>query len=126
MLVAGARRSEVAAELGVTVQAVSQWLQKPEFVGALSAARDESLAEAKGRIRGYALDAVEVLREVAKDGDVNPSARVAAAVAILDRCGMPKGAEVTLTGAGGLPVRIDVTGAVDDLRRLAYDDEPAS
>ena len=81
-----------AAEVaGVAVNTLLKWLQQEEFKSQYKQAKQEVMQQAIANLQKAAGEAVQVLRDVASDKDVSPSARVSAAKVILD--GALKGAE---------------------------------
>lgn len=74
-----------AAEVaGVSVNTLLRWLQQEEFQNNYKQAKQETLKQAISQLQAASSEAVSVLREVAKDSAVSPSARVSACKAILD------------------------------------------
>lgn len=74
-----------AAEFtGVSVNTLLRWLQQEEFQDNYKQAKQETLKQAISQLQSATGEAVTVLREVAKDVTVSPSARVSASKAILD------------------------------------------
>jgi len=74
-----------AAEFaGVSVNTLLRWLQQEEFQDNYKQAKQETLKQAISQLQSATGEAVTVLREVAKDSTVSPSARVSASKAILD------------------------------------------
>jgi hypothetical protein len=73
-----------AAHAGVSVNTLLRWLQQDEFQNSYKQAKQQTLKQAVGQLQSAAGEAVQVLRDVAGDDTVSPSARVSAARTILD------------------------------------------
>lgn len=83
---------EAAKAFGVSDRTVSQWLLRPEFRAEIELVRESARETAKLRIHGLANKAVDTLTDVmeGKGRKETASARVKAAVAVLNRVGIPE------------------------------------
>ena len=76
---------EVAAKSGVAVRTVYNYLgQDDDFKKEYAVLRSANLKEASDRIAEGVTCAVDVLKEIAENSEVSPSARVSACRAILE------------------------------------------
>jgi hypothetical protein len=87
LMVRGCSITQVALELGVNRTSVWRWTKEPIFAAALAEAQREVLDEARTRIKLLATSAVEALAVTLAEAD-DPSARIRAATALLDRAGI--------------------------------------
>lgn len=76
--------AEAARSAGIAEKTLWRWLQVPEFQACYRSARQEVVSQAIALIQGCMGAAVNTLKTVAGDDQAPPSARVAAARAILD------------------------------------------
>lgn len=113
LLMQGKTMMQIGAELGVSHTSAWRVTQKPHvraYVEASQRAAQDALRRAVVRVAPIA---VRTLADIAGDGDVAPSARVAAASKLADLA-IPRQSSVEVGGYGGGPVII----AHDDARRL--------
>jgi transposase-like protein len=115
MLSGGASVTAAAAEVGVCRQTLAKWLRDPEHPvsRSLEELREGVVAQARGRLREHAAEAVSVLHAIMADDTAPHAARIAAARDILARAGVVEAIEHRVT-AGPSPAD-DVSLA----RRLA-------
>lgn len=73
-----------AAYAGIGINTLSRYLQDEDFKRQYQEYKREALNQAISQLQSATGEAVTVLREVAKDSTVSPSARVSASRAILD------------------------------------------
>ncbi len=75
---------EAAKAVGVATRTLLRWMQRPDFQEALRTARREALRHALGQLQTAMGEAVETLREVMRDPEAAPGARVSAARTVLE------------------------------------------
>jgi len=73
-----------AEHAGISTNTLLRYLQDEDFQALYRQAKKEALRQAVSQLQSAAGEAVQVLRDVARDDTVSPSARVAAARTILD------------------------------------------
>ena len=69
---------------GVSMNTLLRWLQQEEFKEQYKQAKQETLKQAISQLQSSACEAVSILREIARDSEVNASSRVSACKIILD------------------------------------------
>ena len=84
LLACGLSIREVAARVGRHERTLRRWLDRPEFVEALSELQDAAWRHALRRLRALASKAVDTLRDVLCDPEVPATARVGAAKAVFE------------------------------------------
>jgi transcriptional regulator with XRE-family HTH domain len=94
MLLRGMGYQEIAEELGVTRQAVWDWMQDPEFVAELREQQQSILQETHDILVAASADVGMVFREIALDKAAPPRARVAAAAKFFELLGKHKTAPI--------------------------------
>jgi hypothetical protein len=75
---------ECAAQLGVGLRTVHDWLEKPEYVRLISRYRSKLISETLGKLSNAGVKAVETLIE-ALESQESDGIRVRAALGILDQ-----------------------------------------
>jgi hypothetical protein len=93
MLLSGRGLAESAEELGVHRSTCWRWLRDPRVQAELRKGRAELQSAARAGLVAASLEAVRYLRQVVSDPGASVNARLRAACAVLDRCGVSKGAE---------------------------------
>ena len=94
MLASGKKGYEVASELSITPQTISEWKRQPEFVAEHNKLRKEVLDAASAKIQFLVTEAIDVLSEIAKEAP-NPETRRKAALDILRLGGYEPGLQQT-------------------------------
>jgi len=84
LLACGLSIREVAARVGRHERTLRRWLDRPEFVEALSELQDAAWRHALRRLRALAGKAVDTLRDVLCDPEVPATARIGAAKAVFE------------------------------------------
>lgn len=87
LIVSGIKSQEVAKEIGVTPQTISEWQKNPEFVVMLNKAKKEILDAALDELRGGARDAANCLTDLANNAE-NEEVRRKSALNILELTGI--------------------------------------
>lgn len=121
-IAAGETQLSMAAHYKVVRQTIARWMQKPEVQAEVAQIQAATIKASKSRLISLQAEAIDVLIKVARDADEPGSTRMSAAIAILDRTGLPKSADLTITG--DLAVGVATTESTPDLaerlaRRLA-------
>ena len=80
----GDTQQEAAKSAGVSAKTVQRWQAQPDFQQALAAAGRDALRQAASQLSGGIDEAIEVMREVMKDGEQRASVRLRAAKHICD------------------------------------------
>lgn len=109
LLASGKKGCEVASELKVTPQTISEWKRQPEFVAELNKLQMEGIRAARTKIQQSATEAVDALLEIAKEAP-NPDTRRRAAVDLL-RLGGFEPASLQAYGIGIGPETADAVQA---------------
>lgn len=78
---------DVATNVGVSPQTISEWKRKPEFQAFINELRIEALNAVRTRLQCLADEACETLSHLMKSGS-SDSVRLRAAVAVLDSTGL--------------------------------------
>ena len=82
LLASGKKGCEVASELSITPQTISEWKRQPAFVAELNKLQMEGVRAARTKIQQSATEAVDALLEIVKEAP-NPDTRRKAAVDLL-------------------------------------------
>lgn len=82
LLSQGLKSCEVATEVSVTPQTISEWKKKPEFEAMINWLTMESLESARSKLQHATTDAVDALLELSNANDA-PETRRKAALDIL-------------------------------------------
>lgn len=69
LLVAGHRSCDVAKELGIAPQTISEWKKNPEYLAALNSAKQECLDVALDKLRSVAGEAATGLIELSRSAE---------------------------------------------------------
>jgi len=115
LLAEGRTTTEVATELGINRSTLWRWQQEPAFAAELSGLQTSTLAAVQSRLAIVANGAVDLLQTAITDPDLAMPVRCRAAIALLDRCGLPRKVEQRLSGDGVGPVRMPNAGEVAQL-----------
>lgn len=99
LLASGKSYSWIGTQLGCSRSTISRWAELPEVATALAELVREASDVAKRRLADAQGLAVDTLLTIAGDADQPASARIAAANSILDRTGVVKASEVTVSAA---------------------------
>ena len=83
-LLLGKTQAEAGQAVGVSDRQARRYMFDPTVRATLRAAQDDALAQVTRRAVAVMTDALDKLAEIMRDGNVAPSARVAAARAILE------------------------------------------
>lgn len=75
---------EAAEKSNISTSTLYRLRQQVSFQKILNRVKDELFADTMKKAQGYALESLEVLRDVAIDEDANDSSRVSAARTIID------------------------------------------
>ncbi|ACL04491.1 phage protein [Desulfatibacillum aliphaticivorans] len=76
--------AQAAESAGITSRTLLRWLKNEDFIEAYRQARREVVQQAVAGIQGAMSEALDTLRDVMKDAQATPAARVSAARTILD------------------------------------------
>ena len=87
LMVSGKKSHEVAKEIAVTPQTISEWQKNPEFVVMLNKAKKEILDAALDELRGGARDAASCLTDLVNNAE-NEEVRRKSALNILELTGI--------------------------------------
>lgn len=99
MLASGKSYSWIGTQLGCSRTTISRWSELPEVASALAEIVREASDVAKRRLCDAQGLAVDTLVDIAANAEQPASARIAAANSILDRTGVVKASEVTVSAA---------------------------
>lgn len=97
---------QIARELGVSKQTISDTLRLPEVQAAIEEAHAEARSELVSMITTTAREAVETLTTLMKDSSTPAAVRRQAASDLLDRAGIVRGLEVDMKHSANLPAEI--------------------
>lgn len=75
----------IAKRLDRRRETVWKWTKEPEYAGELRRLRKDAMDAVQVELREASVEAARVLRQIMNDTEVNPNARIRAAVSILDR-----------------------------------------
>ena len=77
-------KTEAAKQAGISTRTLSEYLKQEDFQIALSEACEDVIGDATKAIQLGLTPAIAALREICEDADGKPTARIAAAKAILE------------------------------------------
>lgn len=77
-------KTEAAKQAGISTRTLSEYLKQEEFQIALSEACEDAIGDATKAIQLGLTPAIGTLREICEDAEGKPTARIAAAKAILE------------------------------------------
>jgi predicted amidohydrolase YtcJ len=126
-LSAGVSLSAAAEAVGVQRETLSRWLRDPEHPvsRSLEEMREGIVAQARGRLREHALDAVSVLRTIMADDTAPHAARIAAARDILARAGVVEAIEHRVTAGPSPADDVSLARRLADAEGYLDADDPA-
>ena len=92
-LARGVPLAGAAKHAKTSIRTLFEWRQREDFQAAIREAQDRLFADARGQLRAACGDAVRTLREILNDVDAAPSARVRAALGVLEHVHRTQGVE---------------------------------
>ena len=102
LLLEGYSRTAVAERISVGRRTRHRWLNQAPFAGELSRRRAELEVEVRERLVSLRGSALDVLEDVMCDPGATDTARVRAAVEILDRTGLTRTERLEIEHSGGI------------------------
>ena len=83
LLAAGQRGGDVAKQVGVTLEIVTEWRQAPAFAAAVNVRLQDTRESTRQRLRAMAGMALDTVEQVLGDQDTPPQLRLQAALRVL-------------------------------------------
>ena len=108
---------EAAEAVGISPDVVYAWPNKQDVNRAVLLAKLDGIAVAREKLKRLAMDAVNALDDIVKDG--KSGQRLSASLAVLDRAGLPEIRRIETSGPGGGPIQHEDTGGKERDRALA-------
>lgn len=87
MLTGNKTGRQIAEEVGVTPETISEWKASPGFAAEFNRLKKEAVESARDRIQALAVDAVAAIRDIILHSD-SDATRLKAAKAVLDGAGL--------------------------------------
>ena len=109
LVAAGMPDAQIAAALGLTLRQVTRWKCADEVKATIDELKREAGVKVRLLLEASHGSAVSALLEVAGDPAADPTARVKAATAILDRSGVGVTKNLTHSGPNGKPIETVIT-----------------
>jgi hypothetical protein len=127
LLAEGKRSGEVASAVGVRRETVWRWTQDKDFARELADRISTRVNTAERRLRAQAIEAVEVVRVIlggrSRKSAAGQRVQLAAALAVLDRCGITAPAKTTVAPP---PTKRELQGRVASLVAVRSGDDGAA
>ncbi len=107
LLAAGQRGGDVAQQVGVTLEIVTEWRQLPAFAAAVNARLQDTRESTRQRLRAMAGMALDTVEQVLQDQEAPPQLRLQAALKVLDLVGAKEHAKAEIGSADPSEVEED-------------------
>ena len=107
LLAAGQRGGDVAQQVGVTLEIVTEWRQMPAFAAAVNARLQDTRESTRQRLRAMAGMALDTVEQVLGDEDAPPQLRLQAALRVLALVGAGDQAKAEIGSADPSEVEED-------------------
>ncbi len=107
LLAAGQRGGDVAQQVGVTLEIVTEWRQLPAFAAAVNARLQDTRESTRQRLRAMAGMALDTVEQVLQDQEAPPQIRLQAALRVLALVGAGEQAKAEIGSADPAEVEDD-------------------
>jgi transposase len=116
VIVEGAELSEAAEVAGVDRETVRAWVYRDnEFIASMNQAKRERSDQLRAEVLSLASDAVKVIRELVRGGDVPPATRLKACCIILAAADALKPEPIGPTSTAGVRSRLSHRDLLESL-----------